>query len=330
MTTTVAWVIGARGLLGTAVTAEIASRAHWQLLPADPLPWSEPELLDGAAADTMTRLLDEVDALAAVDAAAASWAIVWVGGAAVTSTTERLLDEEFAQLESVLAAVESRLSRSTTRGAVFYASSAGGVYGGSANPPFTESTEPSPISPYGHFKLRAEAAIERFGERTGVPTLAGRIANLYGPGQKLEKMQGLISQLARAQYSPAPASIFVSLDTTRDYLYVTDAAALVCDALDELRRTADAAGVGAHVTKILASGSAATIGELLGHFHALVKGHPHIMLGQSSAAALQAIDLRLRSTVWPHLDRRDLTPLPVGIHATMRSVLAELTAATAS
>jgi UDP-glucose 4-epimerase len=53
------------------------------------------------------------------------------------------------------------------------------------------------------------------------------------------------------------------------------------------------------------------------------------MLGQSEAAALQAIDLRLRSVVWTHLDRRDLTPLPVGIHATMRSVLAELTAASA-
>jgi UDP-glucose 4-epimerase len=325
--TTVAWVIGARGLLGTAVVAEIASRADWQLLSSDPLPWSEPELLEGSATDTMTRLLAAVEEQDAVDDAAAAWAVIWVGGAAVTSTPERLLDDELAQLQTVLAAIESRLGRGPARGAVFYASSAGGVYGGSSNPPFTEDTEPSPISPYGHFKLRAEQAVTRFGERTGVSTLVGRIANLYGPGQKLEKMQGLISQLARAQYSPAPASIFVSLDTTRDYLYVADAAALVCDALDELRSGSDAVGAPEHITKILASGSAATIGELLGHFHALVKGHPHIMLGQSAAASLQAIDLRLRSTVWPHLDRRDLTPLPVGIHATMRSVLAELTAA---
>jgi UDP-glucose 4-epimerase len=326
MTATVAWVIGARGLLGSAVAAEISARPGWQLLPSDPLPWSEPELLEGAAADTMTRLLGAADERGAADGEPAGWAVVWVGGAAVTSTPERLLDEEFEQLETVLAAIESRVARSVASGAVFYASSAGGVYGGSADPPFTEATEPSPISAYGHFKLRAEDAIIRFGQRTRVPTLVGRIANLYGPGQKLEKMQGLISQLARAQYSPAPASIFVSLDTTRDYLYVTDCAALVCDALDQLRATAAADGP-LHVTKILASGKAATIGELLGHFHALVKGHPHIMLGQSDAAALQAIDLRLRSTVWPHLDRRDLTPLPVGIHATMRSVLAELTAA---
>jgi UDP-glucose 4-epimerase len=326
MTTTVAWVIGARGLLGSAVTAEISARQDWQLLPSLPLPWSEPELLDGAAADTMTRLLEAADERGAVDAEPAGWAVVWVGGAAVTSTPERLLDEEFGQLEAVLAAIESRIGRSVAGGAVFYASSAGGVYGGSAHPPFTESTEPAPISAYGHFKVRAEDAIARFGERTGVPTLVGRIANLYGPGQKLDKLQGLISQLARAQYSPAPASIFVSLDTTRDYLFVADGAALVCDALEELRTTAVPGGP-THVTKILASGKAATIGELLGHFHALVKGHPHIMLGQSDAAALQAIDLRLRSTVWTHLDRRDLTPLPVGIHATMMSVLAELTAA---
>lgn len=311
---TVAWVIGARGLLGSALSTTISARQGWDLLGVEPLPWGDEGDLAGTAADTMERLLD------AAVAAETTWSVIWAGGAGVTSTPQSALDAELTQLGTVLDALSSRLGREVPPGTIFYASSAGGVYGGSAEPPFTEASEPVPISPYGHFKLSAEAAVEQFAIAYGVASLVGRIANLYGPGQKLSKMQGLISHIARAQYSPAPASIFVPLDTVRDYLYVTDCAELICDALDYL---AAAKGT-AHVTKILASGQGVTIGELLGHFHALAKARPHIMLGQSSASALQASDLRLRSTVWPELDRRPLTPLPAGIHATMQSVLGEL------
>ncbi len=59
------------------------------------------------------------------------------------------------------------------------------------------------------------------------PLLVGRLSNLYGPGQDLAKPQGLISQLCRAQLTRRPLSIYVSLDTRRDYLFVDDAAAMV-------------------------------------------------------------------------------------------------------
>jgi UDP-glucose 4-epimerase len=313
---TTAWIIGSRGLLGTALVSAIDRRTNWTLLETEPLPWGDAVALSRAATVNIERLLD------AAAAADSPWSVIWVGGSGVTSTPERQLDEEFGQLDSVLSAISSRLEHAPSQGAIFFSSSAGGVYGGSEDPPFTETTAVSPISPYGAFKIRAEAAIQHFGRQHGISTLIGRIANLYGPGQKLDKMQGLISQIARAQYSPAPASIFVSLDTVRDYLFVEDGAELILDALEQLQT--HSLKESTHVVKILASGQGVTIGELLGHFRALAKGHPHIMLGQSGAATLQAHDLRLRSVVWPHLDRRQLTPLPVGIHATMLSVLAEL------
>jgi UDP-glucose 4-epimerase len=319
---TVAWVVGARGLLGGALTSAIPARADWQLLEADPLPWHSDAKLATSVRATMTRLVD------AAAAAQSSWSVLWVAGAAVTSTPQRDLDAELAQLRRALESVGGVLSSGSPAGSLFYASSAGGVYGGSEHPPFTEASVPAPISPYGHFKLAAEAEVKAFGARFSVPTLVGRIANLYGPGQKLSKMQGLISHIARAQYSPEPASIFVPLDTVRDYIYVADCAALICDAVDRLRVEAAAGdpqgGDTLHITKILASGQAVTIGELLGHFHALAKARPHIMLGQSAASAYQAGDLRLRSTVWLELDSRPYTPLPVGIKATMQSVLHEL------
>jgi UDP-glucose 4-epimerase len=308
--TTFAWIIGARGLLGSAVSRRLGYRPGWEQLDAEPLPWTRPELLAEQASTTMERLLS----MAANRGG--QWAVLWLAGSAVTAAQQRQLDEELDQLRLVLGAIGSRLEHAQPRGAIFFASSAGGVYGGALDPPFTEFTEPAPIAPYGRFKLDAEHVVREFAGRAGIPSLIGRIANLYGPGQRLEKMQGLISHLARAQISPEPASIFVPLDTLRDYLYVDDAADLIRDCMDELLRT------GGEVTKIIASGTAVTIGDLLGHIRAIAKAHPHIRIGQSSAAALQSTDLRLRSEVWPHLDRRELTPLPAGIHATMLSVLA--------
>ncbi|MDJ0336514.1 NAD-dependent epimerase/dehydratase family protein [Salinibacterium sp. G-O1] len=316
---TVAWVIGASGLLGSALTATIARHPNWELLPSAPLPWDDPSALPISSAAIMRELLN------AASIADDDWAIIWAGGAGVTSTPQTDLDRELGQLRAIFDAagkvIESVSSTATPpRGSIFYSSSAGGIYGGSLAPPFSEDTTPAPISPYGRFKLDAEAAVAAFASAHALSSLAGRIANLYGPGQKLGKMQGLISHLAKAQYSPAPASIFVSLDTVRDYIYVDDCAELILDSLDYLRSLTGPI----QQMKILASGQAVTIGELLGHFHALAKAKPHVMLGQSAAASLQGLDLRLHSTVWTHLDSRTLTPLPVGIDRTMRAVLMEL------
>ncbi|WP_196826682.1 NAD-dependent epimerase/dehydratase family protein [Frigoribacterium sp. CG_9.8] len=317
--TTTAWVIGGRGLLGRATSAHIVHRLGWKLLAASPMPWSDSEALLGAVRST-TR-----DLLAGSSGNNSTWAIIWAAGAAITSSSQKQLDSELAQLELILATIRSELPLSARRGSIFYASSAGGVYGGSANPPFSELTAPVPISPYGEFKLRAETLVQSFAARESLSCLVGRIANLYGPGQKLEKVQGIISHVAKAQMSPTPASIYVSLDTIRDYIFVKDCAELICDALDRLDSVTEKdSPVG--VTKILASGEGTTIATLLGYFRTLSKGHPHVMLGSSASANLQAHDLRLRSVVWPELDYRDLTPLPAGIYATILDILSGIQA----
>ena len=147
--------------------------------------------------------------------------------------------------------------------------------------------------------------------------LVGRISNLYGPGQNLAKPQGLVSHICRAQLSGQPISVYVSLDTIRDYLFVDDAAALICDGLDRL----GSEPAGTAVTKILASQRGVTVGALLAECRRLFKRAPRVVLGSSPFAKLQVRDLRMRSVVWPELDRRALTPLPVGIDATAADLL---------
>ncbi|QYF73837.1 NAD-dependent epimerase/dehydratase family protein [Cryobacterium sp. PAMC25264] len=317
--TTYAWVIGARGLLGSATAAAIERRNGWVLLPADPLPWADDEAMAATAAATAERLLRT----AATESA--DWAVLWLAGNAVTSTPPAAIAAELAQLRLVLDAVALAAGAHGTalRGALFYASSAGGVYGGSAHPPFDETSLPVPISGYGRFKLDAEASLFAFSRASGVSVLAGRIANLYGPGQKLGKMQGLISHLAKAQFSPKPASIFVPLETMRDYIYVRDCAELVVDCVTRLQ-SVTARGGRTEAIKNLASGQAVTISNLLGHIRTLAKSKPNVMLGYSAEASMQGLDLRITSTVWPDLDKRQLTSLPAGIKATMDDVLAHI------
>jgi UDP-glucose 4-epimerase len=194
------------------------------------------------------------------------------------------------------------------------------VYADSQGPPFTEATVPRPRTPYGVAKLEMEAAVRTFAADTGTPTVIGRIANLYGPGQNLAKPQGLVSQICRTHLTGHPLLLYVPLDTMRDYLYVRDCAGLVAAALAGVRARVARAVEGPVVTKILASGQSTTIGGLLGESTRIFRRRPRVVLASSPAAAGQVHDLRLRSTVWPELDRLTRTALPVGLAATAQDV----------
>ena len=309
--TTHAWVVGARGLLGSAVARAARGRNGWTLAESAPLPWGDAGDLALAAEDAALALFAGLDA-------GDDWCLLWCAGRAVTSSTPADLDVELEQFASVLAGLQLAVEAqdSPRPGTLFYASSAGGIYGGAENPPFDEHTVPRPLSGYGRFKLDAERIVTAFAHHVGLSAVNGRIANLYGPGQSLDKMQGLISHLARAQLSPAPASVYVSLDTLRDYIYVDDCAGLVLDCAARSLRSAHA-GEPTVVTKNLISGQGVTIAALIAQLKTISKRNANVMLGSSASASLQAHDLRLASVVWPDLDARDLTPLSVGIHNTL-------------
>jgi UDP-glucose 4-epimerase len=311
--TTTAWLIGSGGLLGGALTKAIAARSGWTLHQASPVPWRDDDVLVDALRLEFRRLLSSASQ------GSGNWRILWAAGAAVTSTGPDMLARELCVFRGFLEMLEAELTASdlVASGGIFYASSAGGVYAGSAYPPFTEGTTPVPLSGYGKLKLDAEASLDAFSRASGVSVLKGRIANLYGPGQRLDKMQGLISHIALAHLAPSPASIFVSLDTIRDYIFVDDCAQLICDAVDRLGEEAALSAHPIQVVKNLSSGAGVTIATILSYFRTLTKGHPNVMLGSSASASFQARDLRVTSTVWPELDRRALTPMPVGIHATI-------------
>lgn len=249
------------------------------------------------------------------------WMVAWCAGAGVTGTSQAELDSELDVFKSALDSMADILcAPGSAPGRFFLASSAGGVYAGAPNPPYTEKSTPQPLAPYGFAKLAAEQAVTEFAAASGTRVLIGRVANLYGPGQNLAKPQGLISVFAKAYLTGQPVSVYVSLDTLRDYIFIEDAAALIADCLDRLSGSDITAGQ--TVTKIIATQRADTIGALIGACKTVFKRRPRIVLGASPFAKAQAHDLRLKSVVWTELDNRQFTPLPVGIDATVRDMQA--------
>src|ERR1700678_3892730 len=66
------------------------------------------------------------------------WSVIWAAGSAVVGSTADKLAAEKRIMSHLLARM--RDSRTAGRGAFFLSSSAGGIYGGSTHPPFSEST----------------------------------------------------------------------------------------------------------------------------------------------------------------------------------------------
>lgn len=304
--TTADWVIGSGGLLGSAVLRLLrdssdsvaeGSRVRWSTSQA------EADLRGG-----VTRLVERAEG--------GSWRIFWCAGVGVTGSSEESLLTEVERFEAMLDALAALPESVRRRGLLFVASSAGAVFAGASGAPFDETSEPHALGAYGRAKLMIEDATARFSASHQVRCLVGRIANLYGPGQSLAKPQGLISHLCRSHVQRVPLSVYVPLDTLRDYIFVDDCASLLLDACERL--AVDDAGM--HRIKILASGRSVSIGALLGEFRRVVGRRPEIVMGSSATSSLQSRDLRMLSVVWPDLDHRPMTNLSDGIARTLRSI----------
>jgi len=295
------WVIGAGGLLGSSVVSRLRARGD------DPvrarIPWADPD----AAVVELGRQFPAVDELD----------VYWCAGAGVTATPKEVLDAEvevFRRFLIGLRQTETRVAR------LFLASSVGGVYAG-GRPPFTEDSPELPLSAYGRAKLEMERLARELAAEGRTDVLIGRISNLYGPAQNPDKGQGLISTIARSVVTSQPVNLYVSLDTIRDYVYAEDCASVVVAGMDMLE-----GGRGRTVVKIIASQRGTTIAALLADVRRLTRRRVPVVLSGGGAPG-QAPDLRVRSVVWPELDRYVRTPLGVGIHRILMAALAEQQAA---
>lgn len=105
---------------------------------------------------------------------------------------------------------------------VIFASSGGAVYGETEHLPAGENNEKGPLSPYGVSKLSVEYYLYCFARVFGLPYLALRYGNVYGPRQDADGESGVVASFGKRLLLGEAPVIFGDGEQIRDYVYVQD------------------------------------------------------------------------------------------------------------
>ena len=283
------WVIGSGGLFGSAL-----SRASESTFRCTPIPWSN----NHQARETLQQSLRIFAARTTGD-----WCVAWAAGHATTSSTQAAADRELELFTSFIQALQQE--HPSGNGVFLLTSSAGGVYAGTPDPPFTSTSVPQPLGIYGQLKLAQEEAARQL--TPSIPVAIARVSNLYGPGQDLGKLQGVISRLALAAVTRDPITMFVPLDTMRDYIHTDDAA------VRALHWARMSLATQRSAIRVVASGQSETLSHIIALMNSITRVRIPVASGLHESARVQASDLRLRPDTDQAIDRLPLTPLPVGM-----------------
>ena len=301
------WTVGAGGLLGQSVVATLGPKTF----ASQKYSWLDLPQLSGQFSHDAQRFSTSIGQQDSIP----SWAILWVAGRGIVGASRGDLEQETHALRALIQSVQA--NRPAGRGTVFFASSAGAVYAGSAHPPFTESSDPVATSDYGHVKLEQEGVIAT-AVSDGIFDVGviGRIANVYGAGQNLIKPQGLVTHLCLAAAKRTSVNLFVPLDTRRHYIDARDAASQILASCDAVQCEPD----GTCRVKIISAGTSVTVGEVVATVRRVARRPVRVATGIDGRAVFQASDLRLSSQIWPEIGCANEIGLPVGVYGVMRDI----------
>lgn len=289
----IAWVLGGRGLLGSALCRALSRDDTSLFTPPERFCWDQGQKLS-------SQIAEAVQAFSSRAASAERWEIYWAAGIGTLSSPPEALAPETNAFSNLLRLIESDRRLSGMPGSVTLASSAGAIYAGSPDEIITEKTPPTPASPYAHEKLRQEELLNSFAmAHQGISAFIARISTLYGSGQSTGKPQGLLTQIARSMVRHKSIEIYVPYDTIRDYIAADDAAAAIIETLRSTRTRP-------HVLiKIIASEKPTTIAEVVSIFKRLTRTAPRIVTSTSRLSGYYSRRVQFRSTVFPE---KPLTP----------------------
>lgn len=107
---------------------------------------------------------------------------------------------------------------------VVFASTGGAVYGEQRGFPAREDHPQYPVSPYGVSKLAGERYLHYYEVQHGLPYVALRYANVYGPRQDPHGEAGVVAIFCGNLRDGRVSTINGTGEQTRDYVYVGDVA----------------------------------------------------------------------------------------------------------
>jgi nucleoside-diphosphate-sugar epimerase len=213
-------VTGGAGFIGSTLVRELLSRG-FEVRVLDNLETGRRQNLDEVADDveviegdvrhlaTVTRAMEGVSRAfheAAIPSVARSVAAPLASNEAnVTGTLNVLVAARDAATERV----------------VFASSSS--IYGDADRLPVTEEDRPKPISPYAVSKLAGEQYLAAFHASYGLPTVALRYFNVFGPRQDpASEYAAVVPRFTAAALSGAPVTIYGDGRQSRDFTFVGD------------------------------------------------------------------------------------------------------------
>ena len=204
-------------------------------------------------------------------------------------------DDASINVDGLLNVLEA--SRRSAVERVIYISSGGVVYGETDDLPIEESRAKAPVSPYGVTKLTGEYYLDYYRVVQGMPSVALRYSNVYGPRQNPHGEAGVVAIFARRAMHGEPLLVYGDGEQTRDYVYVKDVASanLVASTL-ELPGTGTLDDFAYNV----GTGTETSVNDLVGRLIELT-GHAEVEHHEARAGELQrsALDVRkLRSVGW--------------------------------
>ncbi|HHW43034.1 MAG TPA: NAD-dependent epimerase/dehydratase family protein [Desulfotomaculum sp.] len=103
-----------------------------------------------------------------------------------------------------------------------FASSGGVVYGEPERMPVTEDFPKGPLSPYGVSKLSSEFYLYYYARVHGLPYIALRYGNVYGPRQDPHGEAGVVAIFGQKMLRGETPTIYGDGEQLRDYVYVGD------------------------------------------------------------------------------------------------------------
>ena len=123
-------------------------------------------------------------------------------------------------------------------GAHVVAASSSSVYGATPTLPKREDLPTRPMSPYAASKLATEAYTNAYAHSFGLPTLAMRLFNVFGPRQPAgHAYAAVVPTFIDAALAGRPLMVDGDGRQTRDFTYVDTVAAVIADAV--VRRVTD-------------------------------------------------------------------------------------------
>lgn len=297
----VAWVLGAHGLLGRALTAELCQSTSARFEPGCRFAWHQEHVLRDQVAQGVT-------AFARHAREAGSWELYWAAGVAGMGSPEAAVEAENRAFAWLLQRLEAEPRLRAVPGRLLLASSAGGIYAGSRAAVVDETTPEAPTTPYARGKLHQETLLRQSPLVTaGCRVLLARISTLYGPSLPADTRQGLISTMARCVVRNRPVPLFVPLDTPRDYIDSHDAARIAIATLRSLPESAEP------TVKIVASEQLTTVAELLATFQRVAHRRLLFTTSVGSLSGLYTMRFQFRSRVLPDAAPFAKTPLLEGV-----------------